>query len=130
MTNAIESESAKIAQMNPKVPLDGTTLVLKIKENLYEKIALAVQSTTDLHLDALYLQDERLQDMVDDSKDIGDWKCPQCQTVNSSKTIVCKASDCSETFRPLESFPNLINTPMRAMKAEIDALNKRRDIEK
>lgn len=54
------------------------------------------------------------------------WQCPCCQSNNIYGLVTCTTCN---TFRPLESYPNLLTDPENATVQEIYELNVRRDIE-
>jgi hypothetical protein len=54
------------------------------------------------------------------------WTCEVCHDHNVSGMIVCRKC---KSFRPLESYPNIIHSPENVTEIELEELNKRRKME-
>ncbi|CAG9331010.1 unnamed protein product [Blepharisma stoltei] len=54
------------------------------------------------------------------------WNCPKCSGKIPDGEILC--TNC-EFFRPIESYPNIINNPNNATQQEIIEIQKRREVE-
>ena len=55
------------------------------------------------------------------------WLCVVCRLINQDKDFICEKCN---SFRLLESYPNLLDNPLRVTKNEIQSLKSRREKER
>jgi DUSP domain len=89
-----------------------------------EKLSVCVQPNKIILGSIKELLDNSYRIDIKKTKDL--WACGKCNYKNADRIVICEKCRC---FRPLESYPNIINNPSSVTAQEIHELNLRRQME-
>ena len=101
------------------IQFDEISIALQLRESSYDKLDNLLNTTCNLVLDNLRLDDEssmRFENIIDKERV---WVCPNCNLLLSNEIVYC---DKCQIFKPLEMYKNLIYNPNNVSDDELASL--------
>ena len=128
MNDIIDDLYTGMIKFAPDINLEGLKIDVDIEDDVVQRIDKVLTRSVELlhvNIPAFDGTDRTIETYRDVVKNI--WNCLSCGAQFGSKQVECSLC---KTFRPLETYPNLLHRPDKAAGEEIDALKLRRKIEK
>ena len=128
MNDIIDDLYTGMIKFAPDINLEGLKIDVDIEDDVVQRIDKVLTRSVELlhvNIPAFDGTDRTIETYRDVVKNI--WNCLSCGAQFGSKQVECSLC---KTFRPLETYPNLLHRPDKASGEEIDALKLRRKIEK
>ena len=126
MTKKIENVIYTIESKRIVIPSDNLLIQLKTKAPIFDKLETLLEEHSGLATSALISKNKVLT-INECAVPEDQWLCTLCGTILPDSIFQCTKCAC---FRLLESYPHIIEDPMKATPQEIEMLKQRRKKEK
>jgi len=128
MNEIVEDLYTGMVKFTPEFNLEGLKIEVEVDDDIIERIDKILSRSAELlhgtlpALDGSDRQTETYRDLIKNM-----WNCLSCGAQFGIKQVECPLC---KTFRPLETFDNIMHRPEKVSSDEIEALKLRRKIEK
>eukprot|EP00826_Nyctotherus_ovalis_P058859 TRINITY_DN8131_c0_g1_i6.p2 TRINITY_DN8131_c0_g1~~TRINITY_DN8131_c0_g1_i6.p2 ORF type:complete len:209 (+),score=51.85 TRINITY_DN8131_c0_g1_i6:953-1579(+) len=126
MTKKIENVIHTIESKDLHVPSDNLLVQLKADASVHSKLENLLATHSELYVEGVK-EGERVLSINECAIPNGQWLCALCGILVPDTFFQCTRCAC---FRLLESYPNIIEDPMKATAQETEMLKQRRKKEK
>ena len=128
MNEIVEDLYTGMVKFTPEFNLEGLKIEVEVDDDIIQRIDKILSRSAELlhgalpALDGSDRQTETYRDLIKNM-----WNCLSCGAQFGIKQVECPLC---KTFRPLETFDNIMHRPEKVSSDEIEALKLRRKIEK
>ena len=128
MNEIVEDLYTGMVKFTPEFNLEGLKIEVEVDDDIIERIDKILSRSAELlhgtlpALDGSDRQTETYRDLIKNM-----WNCLSCGAKFGIKQVECPLC---KTYRPLETFDNIMHRPEKVSSDEIEALKLRRKIEK
>jgi len=126
MSKKIETVLKAINIKKFEMPSDNMYISSDIDPSIYGKLSILLNTHQKLESTQIFIKNKPVS-INEYAIPQNHWLCTLCKSVTSDAQLEC--SKCT-TYRNIETFPNIIENPMKATEIEIKLLKERRAHEK
>ena len=127
MLNIVDDTYSEVVHYDPQIEFGDISITLTTEEGVYDQINRLLGTSCELEFDKIRVDEDREMKFDYLLRNETEWVCFNCQKNNSQEDIQCRHC---VSFRPLETFPNILHSPELVTENELEALAVRREMER